>query len=66
LQTVLGSVRLLIDSKEHPANLKDRVSSPGGTTIHGIYALEKGGCRASLIEAVRSATIRSQKLGDES
>ena len=65
LQTVLGSVRLLMDSQEHPAHLKDRVSSPGGTTIHGIYALEKGGFRASLIEAVRSATIRSQELGDE-
>ena len=65
LQTVLGTTRLLMESKKHPAFLKDMVSSPGGTTIQGIYALEKGGLRATLMEAIKSATIRSQELGKD-
>lgn len=62
LQTILGTVRLVMETHQHPASLKDMVASPGGTTIYGISALEKGGLRASLIEAVRSATLRSQEL----
>jgi pyrroline-5-carboxylate reductase len=64
LQTVLGTIRLLMDAHHHPAALKDMVSSPGGTTIHGIYALEKGGVRASLMEAIRLAAMRSKELGE--
>jgi pyrroline-5-carboxylate reductase len=47
----------------HPAVLKDMVSSPGGTTIAGITALEDGGLRATLIRAVERATVRSRELG---
>ncbi len=63
LQTVLGTAELLNESKIHPAELKDRVTSPGGTTIAGITQLEKAAFRSALIEAVIAATKRSQELG---
>ena len=63
-QTVLGAARLLLDSKEHPGQLKDRVASPGGTAIAGIHTLEQGGLRTTLINAVESATKRSKELGE--
>ena len=62
-QTVLGAARLLLETGKHPAELKDMVSSPGGTTIAGIQALEDGGLRAALINAVERATLRSKELG---
>jgi len=62
-QTVLGSARMLLESGEHPGQLKDRVASPGGTTIVGIHKLEEGCLRATLIAAVEAATKRSQELG---
>jgi pyrroline-5-carboxylate reductase len=62
-QTVLGSARLLIDTGMHPGQLKDMVSSPGGTTITGIHTLETGGLRRTLIDAVERATQRSRELG---
>ncbi|HET8580742.1 MAG TPA: pyrroline-5-carboxylate reductase [Nitrospiraceae bacterium] len=64
-QTVLGAARMLIESGEHPGRLKDRVASPGGTTIAGIHKLEEGHLRATLIAAVEAATKRSQELGTE-
>jgi pyrroline-5-carboxylate reductase len=64
LQTVLGTAQLLNESHLHPAQLKDRVTSPGGTTITGIAKLEQAGFRSALIEAVIAATRRSQELGD--
>jgi len=64
LQTVLGTAQLLKESGMHPAELKDRVTSPGGTTINGIAQLERSGFRSALIEAVIAATRRSQELGN--
>jgi pyrroline-5-carboxylate reductase len=63
LQTVLGTAQLLHETKLHPAELKDRVTSPGGTTIAGVAQLEKAAFRSALIEAVKAATARSQELG---
>jgi pyrroline-5-carboxylate reductase len=62
-QTVLGAAQLLTETGMHPGALKDMVSSPGGTTIAGISALEEGGLRATLIRAVERATLRSRELG---
>src|SRR5437868_1071066 len=62
-QTVLGSAKLLIDTKEHPGRLKDMVTSPGGTAIAGLHTLEAGGLRTTLINAVEAATNRSRELG---
>ena len=63
LSTVLGTAVLLQQSELHPAQLKDRVTSPGGTTIAGIARLESAGFRSALIEAVLAAKERSQQLG---
>jgi pyrroline-5-carboxylate reductase len=62
-QTVLGAARLLRETGLHPGALKDMVSSPGGTTIAGIAALEEGGVRTTFITAVERATLRSRELG---
>ena len=63
LQTVRGTAQLLQETGMHPAELKDRVTSPGGTTIAGVAELERGGFRSALIAAVRAAKQRSQELG---
>jgi pyrroline-5-carboxylate reductase len=63
LQTVLGTAGLLKESHLHPAQLKDRVTSPGGTTIAGVRELERSGFRSALIEAVMAAANRSRELG---
>ena len=63
IQTVLGTATLLKESDLHPAQLKDRVSSPGGTTIAGVAALEQRGFRAAAMEAVKASYNRSQELG---
>ena len=55
-QTLLGSAKLLLETGQHPAALKDMVTSPGGTTIEGLHELEKAGVRGALINAVRAAT----------
>ena len=63
LQTVYGSAKLAWESGKHLAQLRDEITSPGGTTISGLYALEKGGFRGIVIDAVLKATERSQALG---
>jgi pyrroline-5-carboxylate reductase len=63
-QTVLGAAKLLMETREHPGQLKDRVTSPGGTAIAGLATLEKGGLRTTLINAVEVATHRSRELGE--
>jgi pyrroline-5-carboxylate reductase len=62
-QTVLGAARMVLETGAHPAELKDRVASPAGTTIAGLHALERGGLRATLMNAVEAATQRSIELG---
>jgi len=62
-KTVLGAARLCLETGKHPGELRDMVTSPGGTTIAGIDALENGGLRAALINAVEAATLRSKELG---
>lgn len=63
IQTVLGAAKMAQTSGEHPARLKDRVTSPGGTAITALHTLERGGMRAILIDAVEAATKRSEELG---
>ncbi len=63
-QTLLGAAKMLLETRIHPGQLKDLVTSPGGTAIAGLHTLEKGGLRTTLINAVESATLRSKELGD--
>ena len=63
-QTVLGAAKMLMETKEHPGQLRDRVTSPGGTAIAGLATLEEGGLRTTLINAVEVATNRSRELGE--
>lgn len=63
LQTILGTASLLAKTGEHPALLREKVTSPGGTTIAGVQALETGGFRGTVMNAVNAATARSVELG---
>ncbi|MFC4693665.1 MULTISPECIES: pyrroline-5-carboxylate reductase [Geodermatophilus] len=63
VQTALGSAVMLRESGEHPAQLRDAVSSPGGTTIAGIRELERHSVRSALIAAIEAAARRSVELG---
>lgn len=62
-QTVVGAGKMVLETKEHPGQLKDNVMSPGGTTAAGVYALEKNSFRLALLEAVEAATNRGKEMG---
>ena len=64
-QTLAGAARMVLERGEHPAALKDEVTTPAGCTVDGLMALEEGGLRVTLIKAVLAATRRSQKLRGE-
>ena len=64
-QTVLGAGKMVVDTQEHPAILKNRVTSPGGTTAAGLYELERSGVRAAFIDAVVAAALRSKQMSSE-
>jgi pyrroline-5-carboxylate reductase len=65
-QTVLGAAKMVLETGQHPAALKDMVASPGGTTIAGLHELERGGVRGALMNAVEAATKRATELGRKS
>ena len=62
-QTLSGAAEMVLQTGQHPAVLRDQVASPGGTTIAGVEALELGGVRAGILQAVRAATERSEEMG---
>ncbi|XP_023555086.1 pyrroline-5-carboxylate reductase 1, mitochondrial isoform X3 [Octodon degus] len=61
-QALLGAAKMLLDSEEHPGQLKDNVCSPGGATIHALHVLESGGFRSLLINAVEASCTRTREL----
>ncbi|WP_307402714.1 pyrroline-5-carboxylate reductase [Desulfofundulus luciae] len=61
-QTMLGAARMVLETGEHPGRLKNMVTTPGGTAIAGVYALEEGGLRVTLMRAVEEATRRSREM----
>ena len=63
LQTVLGSTKLALETGRHPADLRNMVTSPGGTTVEALLELEDGGFRSSVLNAVIAAYRRSLELG---
>jgi len=65
LQTVIGSARLVDESGRHPADLKDMVTSPGGTTAEALMAFEQGGFRGVVMDAVSAAYEKSKALGEK-
>jgi pyrroline-5-carboxylate reductase len=62
-QTLLGAAKMVLETKKHPSELRDMVTSPAGTTIEGVMALEKHGVRGALIEAVLAAVNKSKAMG---
>ncbi|MBR0319631.1 MAG: pyrroline-5-carboxylate reductase [Clostridia bacterium] len=62
-QTLLGTAKLMLETGDHPGRMKDNVTSPGGSTIQGVRALEKGGMRSAVMEAVIAAYEKNKDLG---
>ena len=65
VQTMLGTAKLLRDEKMHPVELRESVTSPGGTTIAAIRELEQAGVRAAFLNAIQAAMNRSKELAAE-
>ena len=65
VQTIQGAARMLQETRMHPGQLKDMVTSPGGTAIAGLHTLEEGGMRTTIMNAVEAATRRARELGDD-
>lgn len=61
-QTVFGSAKMVLETRQHPGALKDAVASPGGTTIAGLHELERCGVRGALMDAVEAAARRSAEF----
>lgn len=61
-QTMLGSARMLLETGRHPGSLKDMVTTPGGTTIEGLFSLERDGVRGALMKAVEAAASKSREI----
>jgi pyrroline-5-carboxylate reductase len=62
-QTMYGAAKMVLESGEHPAKLRDMVTSPGGSTIVGVHTMEQKGVRAAMIDAVLAAVKRSREMG---
>ena len=62
-QTVLGSAKMVLETGMHPAQLRDQVTSPGGTTIEGVHVMEQRGVRGAMIDAVTAAVEKSRAMG---
>ena len=61
-QTALGTAKMILETGMHPGQIKDMVTSPGGTTIEGCEALERGGMRGAVIDCINKAAEKSKKL----
>jgi pyrroline-5-carboxylate reductase len=61
-QTLVGAARMVLETGKHPAELKDMVATPGGTTVQGLYVLEAAGVRSAFIKAVEEATLKSRNM----
>ncbi|ELT92400.1 hypothetical protein CAPTEDRAFT_225475 [Capitella teleta] len=64
-QLLLGSAKMVLETKGHPEALKDQVCSPGGTSAHALHQMEKAGLRSALIDGVEAGTKRSKEIGKE-
>ncbi|CAD6192658.1 unnamed protein product [Caenorhabditis auriculariae] len=64
-QSVMGAAKMVLESGEHPGALKDKVCSPGGTTIEGLRVLENRGFRSAVIDAVVGATEKADRMGNK-
>ncbi|CAI4227412.1 unnamed protein product [Auanema sp. JU1783] len=63
--TLLGAAKMVLETGTHPAQLKDDVQSPGGSSVYGMHKLENGGLKGILMDAVEAATERSRRTGDK-